>query len=259
MILGILQARVSSTRLPGKVLKPLLGEPMLYRELERIQRSKFLNEIIVATSTDMTDDPIERFCVENQIRCWRGSLDNVLDRFYQVAKGFSPEHVVRLTGDCPLIDPEVIDEVIATHLRENNDYTSNTIEPTYPDGLDVEVFRFSCLETAWNEARLPSHLEHVTPFIYQQPERFILGSYKNKYDLSKLRWTVDEEADFNLVSMIYQALYPNNPAFTTQDILQYINEHPHLKTYNTQYGRNEGFQKSLLEDQLFLKNEEKKG
>ncbi len=256
MMLAILQARFSSTRLPGKVLKPILGKPLLLLQIERIKRAERVDRIILATSTDPADDAIGSMCRENDIALFRGSLNDVLDRFYQAAKPLLPDHVVRLTGDCPLADPRLIDQVIAFHLQGGYDYTSNTIEPTYPDGLDIEVVRFSCLEAAWREASLPSQREHVTPFIYRHPDRFKIGSFKNTTDLSPLRWTVDEPLDFELVTRIYETLYPHDPAFTTQDILALLDKNPSLKTMNTRYGRNEGYDNSLAEDTLFT---EKKG
>ncbi|MFO0795674.1 MAG: glycosyltransferase family protein [Candidatus Brocadiaceae bacterium] len=256
MILAILQARVSSTRLPGKVLKPILDKPMMLRQIERIKRATLIDYLIIATSTDITDNPIERLCKENDLPFFRGSLKDVLDRFYQASMIYHPDHIIRLTGDCPLADPELIDTIVAFHRKNNFDYTSNTIEQTYPDGLDVEVFRFSCLCDAWKEAVLPSQREHVTPFIYQHPERFRIGSFKNTIDLSALRWTVDESLDFELVTKIYETLYPGKPDFSTKDILGFLEGHQELKTYNTHYIRNAGYQKSLREDALVLEKRE---
>lgn len=254
MILAILQARVSSSRLPGKVLKPLLGVPMLLRQIERLKKSRKIDRLLVATSTEPSDDPIEKLCEENGIACYRGSLNDVLDRFYQAARGFDPEHVVRLTADCPLTDAKLIDDVIGFYLDGGFDYASNAIQATYPDGLDMEVFSFSCLERAWREAALPSQREHVTPFIHQQPHLFKIGHYKNSSDLSHLRWTVDEPKDFELVTMVYEALYPKNPDFSTQDILQLLDQRPELAHWNTAYQRNEGYQKSLEADLLLTAN-----
>lgn len=248
MILAILQARVSSTRLPGKVLKPLLGVPMLLRQIERLKKSRKIDRLLVATSTEPSDDPIEKLCEENGIACYRGSLNDVLDRFYQAARGFDPEHVVRLTADCPLTDAKLIDDVIGFYLDGGFDYASNAIQATYPDGLDMEVFRFSCLEQAWREAALPSQREHVTPFIHQQPLLFKIGHYKNSSDLSHLRWTVDEPKDFELVTMVYEALYPKNPDFSTQEILQLLDQRSELVNWNTEHQRNEGYLKSLKAD-----------
>lgn len=251
MILAILQARMSSTRLPGKVLKPILGQPMLFRQIERLKRAKLIDKLIVATSDEIEDDVIDRFCKQNNIVCFRGALNDVLDRFYQAAQPYMPDYVVRLTGDCPLIDPEVIDKVIRFCIQNNYDYASNTIEPTYPDGLDVEVFSFRCLVEAWREALLPSQREHVTPFIYQQPLRYKLGNFRNNQNFSHLRWTVDEAKDFDLVTQIYQALYPQNSQFTMQDILKFLDQHEDLKFINTSYQRNEGLIKSHQADVQF--------
>jgi|APSaa5957512622_1039677.scaffolds.fasta_scaffold119129_1 spore coat polysaccharide biosynthesis protein SpsF (cytidylyltransferase family) len=250
MILAILQARFSSTRLPGKVLKKILGKPMLSLQLERIKHSKRIEELIVATSTEDSDNKIESLCKSMEIPCFRGSLNDVLDRFYQAALPYKPENIVRLTGDCPLIDPLIIDNVIDLCIRGEFDYVSNALEPTFPDGLDVEAFKFSALETAWKEAFLPSHREHVTPFIYQNPERFRIDNYRNNIDLSYLRWTVDLPQDFELVRQIYEALYRQNPKFTTQDILTFLHNNPSLLQINKSILRNEGLKKSEEADKL---------
>jgi spore coat polysaccharide biosynthesis protein SpsF len=257
MVLAILQARVTSSRLPGKVLKPLLGAPMLLRQIERLQKAQKIDRLLVATSNEPSDDMIEKLCGENGIGCHRGSLNDVLDRFYQAARVFNPEHVVRLTADCPLIDPVLIDDVIGFYLEGGFDYASNAIEPTFPDGLDVEIFRFSCLKQAWRDAALPSQREHVTPFIHQQPLRFKIGHYKSPSDLSHLRWTVDEPKDFELVTMIYEALYPRNPDFSTQDVLSLLDQRPELANWNTTHQRNEGYQKSLKADMSMTANQTK--
>jgi len=239
MILAILQARVSSSRLPGKVLKDILGKPMILRQVERIRRAKTLDALLVATSNDPSDDPLYATCADNGLTCFRGSLDDVLDRFYQAARGSRPEHVVRLTGDCPLTDPEVIDKVVTFGTTHDFDYASNTLKPTFPDGLDVEIMRFECLETAWREATAPAQREHVTSFIYQHPERFRLGNFTGTPDLSGLRWTVDHLRDFELAMQIYAELYPAKPDFSTQDILQLLEQKPELQNLNADYLRNE--------------------
>jgi glutamate-1-semialdehyde 2,1-aminomutase len=246
--LGILQARTSSTRLPGKVLKKILNRPLLELQIEREKRSRMIDHLVVATSNENTDDPLEELCNLLGIECYRGSLDNVLDRFYQVAKKHSPSWIVRLTGDCPLVDPELLDAVIQFCIEGNYDYATNALEPTYPDGLDVEVFRYSALEEAWKESKLPSQLEHVTPYINRQPKKFKIGHYKGDIDLSYLRWTVDEPEDFELVKTIYENLYPINPKFSTNDILVFLEANPIWKTFNRKHERNEGFKKSLEKD-----------
>jgi spore coat polysaccharide biosynthesis protein SpsF len=249
MILAIIQARVSSTRLPAKVLLPILEVPMLLRQIERIRNSKKIDEIVIATSIDSSDDAIESLCLRHNLKFFRGSLNDVLDRFYKAAILYSPSHILRLTGDCPLSDPLIIDALIDFFLNGKYDYASNALEPTFPDGLDAEFMHFECLEKAWKNAVLPSHREHVTPFIYTQPHLFKIGSFKGSFDYSKLRWTVDERADYDLVNKIFQMLYPSNNSFSTADVLQLLEENPELKTINRKYIRNEGFQKSLKVDE----------
>jgi spore coat polysaccharide biosynthesis protein SpsF len=249
MILAILQARVSSTRLPNKVLLPLMGRQMLARQIERVMRSNCIDHLVVATSEESSDDAIETLCDSMNISCFRGSLDDVLDRYYQAAIGENPDHVVRLTGDCPLADPEVIDDVIQMHLSNQNDYTSNCIHPTFPDGLDVEVISYDALKQAWSNAELKSQREHVTSYIYQHPDQFKSSNYNHSGEnLSHLRWTVDEASDYELVTEIYQRLYSEKPEFNMNDVLELLNKYPTLKTINTYIGRNEGYQKSLLDD-----------
>jgi len=222
MIVAILQARMSSTRLPGKVMKPLLNKPMLYRQIERIQLSKRIDKLVVATSNQSEDELIVKLCKEIDVCVFRGDLNNVLDRYYQAATFFNAKQIVRLTADCPLADPHLIDELIAFHLQGGYEYSSNTVKKTFPDGLDAEILSMPTLAAAWQAAQLASEKEHVTPFVYNNPNRFSLGFYKNNQDLSSLRWTVDYIEDFDFVTQVYEALYPSNPAFTTQDILKVL-------------------------------------
>jgi spore coat polysaccharide biosynthesis protein SpsF len=250
-VVAVLQARTSSRRLPGKVLRPLLGKPMLERQIERVKRANSLSRLVVATSDRSEDDAIAALCGRLGVDCFRGSLDDVLDRFHNAAAPYRPDHVVRLTGDCPLCDPKIIDQVVGRHLEGGFDYTSNALEPTFPDGLDVEVMRFACLEAAWRESILPSHREHVTAFIHTQPERFRLDAVRNDRDLSDLRWTVDEPEDFDLVEQIYAALSPAKPAFGTADILTLLETRPELRTLNRRT-RNEGSLVSMELDREYL-------
>ncbi|WP_126444173.1 cytidylyltransferase domain-containing protein [Sulfuricystis multivorans] len=248
MILAILQARASSTRLPRKVLAPILGAPMLARQLERLAHCGEIDRLVVATSVEPGDDEIVALCRQRGVECYRGSLDDVLDRFYRAATRHRPEQVVRLTGDCPLADPALIDELIRFHCHEGFDYSSNCHEPSLPDGLDAEIIRMAVLETAWREACLPSEREHVTPFIRNHPERFRIGLWKNPVDLSRLRWTVDEPADLDFVRAVYEALYPHHPRFGMQDVLELLARKPELVAINAGLRRNAGFEKSLRAD-----------
>lgn len=246
--LGILQARSSSSRLPGKVSKPILGKAMLLRQIDRLKRCQELDQLVVATSNHESDDTLVEMCERNAIAYYRGSLNNVLDRFYMTYKHFGATDIVRLTGDCPLADAKVIDHVINQHKGLGAAYTSNTIRPTYPDGLDVEVFKAESLEKAWNEATLASEKEHVTPYIVKHPELFSQHNVENSSDMSALRWTVDTPEDFEFVLRIYEALMSKRPNFTMDDVLELLKKHPELKDLNANSARNSGYVESLEKD-----------
>ena len=247
-VLAILQARMSSSRLAGKVLLKVCGKPLLQHQIERVQRSTAIGGLVVATSTDASDDAIESLCRALGVAAYRGSLDDVLDRFVQAARIRRPDWVVRLTGDCPLADPAIIDRVIRAALAGGCDYVSSALQPTFPDGLDAECLRMACLEQAWSEACLPSDREHVTSFVHRQPGRFRLAEIRNGHDLSHLRWTVDEPRDFVFVSQIFERLYPSNPAFSMEDVLRLLDAEPALALLNGGIARNEGYFKSLRKD-----------
>ena len=254
-ILAILQARTSSTRLPNKVLMQILGRPMLALQLERLKRCKTFTNLVVATSNDPSDDAIAELCARECVDCFRGSLPDVLDRFIGAAQPYAPDIVVRLTGDCPLADWTLIDEIVRRFVASDLDYLSNRHPATYPDGLDVEMTRFAALETAWREAVLPSHREHVTPFIKRQPERFRVGNHvSDETDRSGMRWTVDEPEDFEFVKQVYERLYPANSAFSTSEVLALLTAVPALNQINARFERNEGSKKSLAADKQFLEN-----
>lgn len=227
MITAIVQARMSSSRLPGKVMRPILGAPMLARQIERISRSSRIERLVVATSDHASDDPLEAFCTALRIRCYRGSLTDVLGRYWAAEQQFGPSsHIVRLTGDCPLTDWQVIDETIAFHLEQNADFTSNDQKLTFPKGLDVEVFKAEHLKTAAREATEPYEREHVTPFFLNHPERFRLANIECNPPMGDLRWTVDTPEDFEFVERVYRELYPANPAFTSEDIVNLTKDWP---------------------------------
>jgi spore coat polysaccharide biosynthesis protein SpsF len=252
MIGAILQARTSSRRLPGKVLKPILGRPMLERQVERLRRARRIDRLVVATSNNVADDAIASLCSSIGVECFRGSLEDVLDRFYHAAHRLAVRAVVRLTGDCPLADPAVIDQLIDLHATGGYDYTSNTLTRTYPDGLDAEIMDLHCLESAWREAELTSEREHVTPFIYHHPERFRLGNLAQPTDLSHLRWVVDEPADLTFISAVYAALYPDKSAFQTADIVALLAQRPDIAAMMSRAPTNEGYHRSLAADAATL-------
>lgn len=222
----ILQARMTSTRLPGKVLMPVLGKPLLTYQLERLNRVARADKIVVATTVNATDDSVAALCAELGIACHRGSEMDVLGRYYEAALQAGAETVVRITGDCPLMDPAVVDRVIEEYQGGSADYVSNTLERTYPRGLDVEVFSFSALEEAWRYGRSPAEREHVTPYIYRHPESYVLGNVRNARDLSHHRWTVDTPEDFQLVKKILTLLYPVQPHFGMAQVEALLAEHP---------------------------------
>lgn len=218
----------------------LAGAPMLTRQIERLKRARLIDRLILATSDRSEDECVEALARAAGLASYRGSLDNVLDRFYHAAEPWQPKWIVRVTGDCPLADWEVIDRCIRFTIDDEYDYGSNTLNPTWPDGLDVEVFTFAALETAWREADNQLQREHVTPFINRQPNRFRLGSFENAIDLSAFRWTVDEPCDYEFVCRLYEALYPHDPAFTTADVLALLTARPELISLNAGIERNEG-------------------
>lgn len=227
----IVQARMGSTRLPGKVLEPLLGKPMIWWVMHRLRKSRLLDHVIIATTTKVTDNQLVELCKQEGWPVYRGSEDDVLDRYYQAAKQMDVEHIVRITSDCPLIDPLVTDHVIATYLSAapRPDYANNTLQRTYPRGLDTEVFSFAALETAWN-TDTSSWREHVTPYLYHNPDRFRLQSVTNSADYSRLRWTVDTPEDLALVRTVYE--YFGHGDFTWQQVLKAFEDHPEWVTIN---------------------------
>lgn len=253
MILCIVQARVSSSRLPGKVLKQILGKPMIVHELERLQRSNCIDKIVLATSQDESDDTLTEAVAASGIEVYRGSLKDVLDRYYQCAKKYQPQHVVRITGDCPVIDWRVVDAAIGKHLKEGNDYTSLSEE--YPDGLDTEVVRFFSLEQAWKKANLLSEREHVTLYIKNHADLFQCGQMACPQDLNRMRWTVDEPQDFEFIRQVYEVLYPTVADFSMEDILKLLEQQPEMLVINQGIQRNEGLLKSLKEDKKWEERE----
>jgi spore coat polysaccharide biosynthesis protein SpsF len=223
---AILQARMSSSRLPGKVLRPVLGEPMIGRQIERLKRSERLTGLTIATSTDASDDVIEAYANQIGVACFRGPLDDVLARFIGALEAAgNPKTFVRLTADCPLADWKLLDACIAAHEAAGADYTHNSPGWTFPKGLDVEVCETAALRRADAEGRTPYDREHVTPYIYGHPELFRIEAVTRDPPL-RYRWTVDTPEDFAFVTAVYAALYPANPAFTSEDVLDWQATHP---------------------------------
>lgn len=248
-IVAIVQARMSSTRLPDKVLMNIMGQPLLAHVIDRISKSKLVNSnIILATTSNPADHDIVNFAKEYHLDCFVGSEEDVLDRFYQAAKQADADIIVRITSDDPFKDPEVMDEIIQIMIDGDFDYVSNTIKPTYPEGLDIEVFRITALEKAWREAIKTSEREHVTPYIWKHPELFNLKNVENDIDLSAMRWTLDTQRDFEFTKAIYKRLYIPGKIFLMKDILKLLNEVPELKEINAGIARLSGYKHSLEED-----------
>jgi spore coat polysaccharide biosynthesis protein SpsF len=249
--IAIIQARMGSSRLPGKVLLDIAGQPMLSRVFERARRARTLDGVAVATSSDPSDDAVNSLCADRGYPCYRGSLHDVLDRYYQAARLFEADVIVRLTADCPLIDPGVIDKTVNAFLEIPNivsdrmdspspfpyDFAANRLPPpwhrTYPIGLDVEVCSFQALEHAWKEADQPYHREHVMPYLYDQPGRFQLLLVDHETDYGALRWTVDTAEDLELVRQVY-AHFPGRDDFSWLEVLELFEREPELASINAQ-------------------------
>ena len=249
-VLAITQARSGSTRLPNKILMDIAGELLLAIHINRIKKSSKIDELLIATTVANEDDAIVNIAKENHLPYYQGSIANVLDRFYQAAKELKPKWVVRLTSDCPLIDSKLIDDVVEYAIKNNNDYCSNTLNPTFPDGMDIEVFKFSALEKAWNEAELDSEKEHVTPYIHKNStfngnNLFTSSSYENETDYGSVRLTVDEPSDFEVIKHIIENLGTNKG---WEEYANYYLSNNDIKNINSGISRNEGYKQSLNQD-----------
>lgn len=250
MINAIIQARMRSTRLPGKVLLPLGGKTVLENVVDRVRQAKLIGRVIVATSTEPADDAIANLCRQKQIDYFRGSHEDVLDRYYQAAKHFGAEHICRITADCPLIDPAVIDETAKQYLAGGYDYASNSHPvATYPDGFDIWIFSFAALEKSWQDAKLPSEREHVTSYIWNHPEKFKILNVKNNLDLSAYRLTIDEERDYQALKLIVEQI----KNLTMKNIIDFLDSHEEIKKINAPVERDEGYYKSLKQDKIYEK------
>lgn len=229
---------MTSTRLPGKVLEPIEGVPMIGRQIERLRRASSLDGLVVATSVDPSDDPLVAYLDSLGVPVVRGSLDDVLGRFVAVIDAFAPDVVVRLTADCPLASPTVVDQVVGDFLTGGADYVSNTLEPSFPDGVDVEVVRASALRWVAENSADPHEHEHVTLGVYRRPERFVCRNVAGDVDLADLRWTVDNPDDLAFVRSVYEALYASDPLFDVPEILALLQEQPELSRTSADSARN---------------------
>ena len=223
---------MGSTRLPGKVLAELGGMTVLARVVRRLRSAKLIDEVIVATTDLATDDPIVRECNHLDVPYFCGSESDVLDRYYQAAKAFGAEAVVRVTSDCPLIDPQLVDETIAVFQADEADYASNVIPRTYPRGLDTEVFTAAALERAWLETKELHQREHVTPYFYEHPKLFRMASATTNADYSRYRWTLDTSEDLELIRTIYSR-FDNRDDFDWKEVLALMKREPDLADVNS--------------------------
>lgn len=244
---AIIQARMTSTRLPGKVLMEVMGRPLLSYQIERLRFSKRIDKIIIATTTNKEDNPIAELARKEGLRVYRGSEEDVLDRYYQTAKSFGVRHVMRLSSDCPLLEPAVCEKVIANYFETNADYVRTG--HSFAEGLDCELLSFVALKHSWKEAHLMSEREHVTLYIRNHPEKFRSFVLENDTDDSRYRITVDRENDFLVVKALLENLYQNSEIpFSIDDIKNFLDFHENIFALNADVIRNEGLLKSLRED-----------
>ena len=250
MIGCIIQARVGSKRFPKKILKNLDKKyNVLEYVINQLKSSKKIDKIIIATTLSRQDEVIVDFAKKHNYEYFRGSENDVLDRFYQCAKKFNLDTIVRITSDCPLIDPNIVDQVIEKFTLTNSDYVTNTFPRTFPKGLDVEIFNFIVLANMWKNATLPSEREHVTQFVFNN-KKFKIGNFENKQNLSCLRWTIDYEKDYEFLCKIIQKIVKR--PILMNDVLKILDAEPDLKEINSNIDPNEGLEKSKKEDKKFL-------
>ena len=234
-VVAIVQARMGSTRLPGKILKEVLGKSLFEHQIDRLKQSVLLDSIVIATTQNKNDDVIIEKAWHLNLPTSRGSEEDVLDRYYQAANDYKADHIVRITADCPLIDPEIIDNTISYYIDnlDKYDYVSNSLERTFPRGMDVEVFSASVLSEVHTLAKNENEREHVTLFIYNNPEQYRLGNLRNKEgDFSDLRLTVDTQEDFDLIKKIIEEMYSKNPRYRLNDIITLLKQHPEWLSIN---------------------------
>jgi spore coat polysaccharide biosynthesis protein SpsF len=238
---AIIQGRMSSSRLPGKILMDIGGEPMLIRVVSRVRRAHAVDQVVVATTDDPSDDPVETLCHSRGIPVYRGNLYDVLDRFYQASVLYQANTVIRVTADCPLIDPGEIDHVVQAFNEQDVDFAANRLplpwKRTYPIGLDTEVCKFDALDRAWHEAKEPHHREHVMPYLYEESGRFNVLVMDYPVNYGELRWTVDTPQDLEVIRLIYQH-FSNRDDFSWLEVVGLYQRHPELAKMNDQVNHN---------------------
>ncbi|HMK33319.1 MAG TPA: glycosyltransferase family protein [Nitrosopumilaceae archaeon] len=256
--IAIIQARMNSTRLPGKVLRKIGNKPMLHYVINQVRGSRLIEDIIIVTTTMSQDDVIVKYCKKNNIKCFRGSSTDLLDRYYKCAKKFGIDTIVRITSDCPLIDPRVVDRAISKFLKSSFDYVANNLEKhngkwdnspcNFPQGMTVEVSSFNVLEYAWKKAKKPSEREHVFPYVQFNPKLFRVSNFKYPRDLSFIRCTVDRLDDLKFVTELYKRFPKNKKFIEIKDIVKIVRKEPDLVKMNNRIAFDEGYKKSLKKD-----------
>lgn len=237
MISAIIQARVGSTRLPNKVFAEIEGKPLLWHVVNRLKKSKYLDSIIIATTLNVKDDKIEKWAEVNDVKCYRGSEENVLKRYYDAAKYFNSKTIVRITADDPFKDYQIMDEVIELFNKEKADLACNNYPPTFPEGIDIEVFGFEAIKKAIINSNTDIEKEHVTQHFYKNTNIFKISVLSYKSNLSHLRWTIDEDIDLEMARRVYRELYQNNKDFLMGDILSLIDSSPEISLINDKVAR----------------------
>jgi spore coat polysaccharide biosynthesis protein SpsF len=245
MITAIIQARVNSTRLPNKVFAKIEGYPLIWHVINRIKKSKKIDNIIIATSDNILDDVIENWCLENAIQCYRGSESNVLERFYFAASKMKAKIIVRITADDPFKDPEIIDGVIYMLEKENLDFAYNNNPPSFPEGLDIEVFTYGALKFAFESSKDSFEQEHVTQYFYRNKNLFKQKNFSFIKDISHFRWTIDREKDLEMTREIYRHLFKKNNIFLLEEILNLLEEQPWIAEINSEIERSDMYKKEV--------------
>jgi len=245
----IIEARTSSSRLPNKVVAEIEGKPMIFYVIDRIKQIKSVEQIILATTQEENDKILTEIAKQNSIGSFVGDSIDVLDRGYQCALQNNADPIIRITGDCPLIDPDIVEEMLEFYLKNNYDYVSNRINPKYPDGLDVEIYSFNTLQMAAQNAKWSSERELVTTYITKNPKNFKIFSYENQEDLSEYRWTVDEQKDLEFIRKIYSIMKPKTN-FSMKEIIEILSKNSELLKINAGIMRNEGHLKLYDNDKV---------
>ena len=250
MIVAIIQARMGSSRLPGKIMLTASKKPLLEHLIDRIRDSKTIDKIVIATSTNKEDDTIEEFCKEKNIFYYRGSENDVLSRYKMTAEEFSADTIVRITSDTPLLHFSIVDKVVQVYIDNNYDYVSNStpLPRTYPDGMNVEVFSKKILDEMYNNAKKPSEREHVTLFVVLQSKKYKIFRVDYKKDISKYRFNLDYELDYKLIKEIFNNLYKKGEIFTMEEIIKFLENNPDISKINSEIKPYEGILKSFDED-----------